>query len=88
MAEKVAEINALACFVEKENEKYVPLVTSAHEIAQTAARLAEEAREIEKCNDSVMRKPHAKDGRLKNKTKLMLDPVFDGEPMEKSDVGS
>jgi methylenetetrahydromethanopterin dehydrogenase len=88
MAEKVAEINALACFVEKENEKYVPLVTSAHEIAQTAARLAEEAREIEKCNDSVMRKPHAKDGRLKNKTKLMLDPVFDGEPIEKSDTGS
>jgi methylenetetrahydromethanopterin dehydrogenase len=88
MAEKVAEINALACFVEKENEKYIPLVTSAHEIAQTAARLAEEAREIEKYNDSVRRKPHAKDGRLKNKTKLMLDPVFDGEPMEKRDVGS
>ena len=88
MAEKVAEINALACFVEKESEKYVPLVASAHEIAQTAARLAEEAREIEKYNDSVMRKPHAKDGRLKNKTKLLLDPVFDGEPMEKSDVGS
>ena len=88
MAEKVAEINALACFVEKESEKYVPLVASAHEIAQTAARLAEEAREIEKYNDSVMREPHAKDGRLKNKTKLLLDPVFDGEPMEKSDVGS
>jgi methylenetetrahydromethanopterin dehydrogenase len=46
MAEKVAEINALACFVEKEKEKYVPLVASAHEIAQSAARLAEEAREI------------------------------------------
>lgn len=88
MAEKVAEINALACFVEKENEKYVPLVASAHEIAQSAARLAEEAREIEKYNDSLMRKPHAKDGRLKNKTKLLLDPVFDEEPMEKSDAGS
>jgi methylenetetrahydromethanopterin dehydrogenase len=44
MTEKVAEINALACFVEKEKEKYIPLVASAHEIAQTAARLAEEAR--------------------------------------------
>jgi methylenetetrahydromethanopterin dehydrogenase len=88
MAEKVAEINALACFVEKENEKYVPLVASAHEIAQAAARLAEEAREIEKYNDSVMRKPHAKDGRLKNKTNLLVDPVFDEEPMGKSDVGS
>lgn len=75
MAEKVAEINALACFVEKEKEKYIPLVASAHEIAQSAARLAEEAREIEKYNDSVMRKPHAKSGQLKNKIELMLDPV-------------
>jgi len=88
MAEKVAEINALACFVEKEKEKYVPLVASAHEIAQTAARLAEEAREIEKYNDSITRKPHAKDGRFKNKTRLLADPVFDGEWMEKSDIGS
>jgi methylenetetrahydromethanopterin dehydrogenase len=88
MAEKVAEINALACFMEKENEKYVPLVASAHEIAQAAARLAEEAREIEKYNDSVMRKPHAKDGRLKNKTNLLVDPVFDEGLMEKSDVES
>jgi methylenetetrahydromethanopterin dehydrogenase len=88
MAEKVAEINALACFMEKENEKYIPLVASAHEIAQTAARLAEEAREIEKYNDSVMRKPHAKSGRLKNKTKLLLEPVFDEEPVEKGAVGS
>ena len=87
LTEKVADINALACFVEKESEKYIPLVTSAHEIAQTAARLAEEAREIEKCNDSVTRKPHAKDGRLKNKTKLMFDPVFDEEPKEQSGVG-
>ena len=88
LAEKVAEINSLACFVEKESEKYIPLVASAHEIAQTAARLAEEAREIEKANDSVMRNPHAKDGRLKNKTKLMLDPVFDEAPKEQSGVGS
>jgi methylenetetrahydromethanopterin dehydrogenase len=88
MTEKVAEINALACFVEKEKEKYIPLVASAHEIAQTAARLAEEAREIEKYNDSVMRKPHAKSGRLKNKTKLLFEPVFDGEPVEKGDAGS
>jgi len=77
MAEKVADINALACFVEKESLKYIPLVASAHEIAQAAARLADEAREMEKCTDSLMRKPHAKDGRLKSKTQLMLDPTFD-----------
>jgi methylenetetrahydromethanopterin dehydrogenase len=86
LTEKVADINALACFVEKESQKYIPLVASAHEIAQAAARLAEEAREIEKYNDSVTRKPHAKDGRLKNKTKLMLDPAFEEETKEQSDV--
>jgi len=79
MAEKVADIDVQACFIEKESEKYVPLVASAHEIAQAAARLAEEAREIEKYNDSLLRKPHAKDGRLKTKTKLMLQPTFDEE---------
>ena len=88
LAEKVAEINALACFVEKEREKYIPLVTSAHEIAQTAAKLAEEAREIEKYNDSVMRKPHAKSGRTKAKTKLMLEPTFDEEPSDNKEVAS
>lgn len=79
LTEKIAEIDALACFVEKESDKYIPLVASAHEIAQTAARLAEEAREIEKYNDSLVRKPHAKDGRTKTKTKLMTPPTFDGE---------
>jgi methylenetetrahydromethanopterin dehydrogenase len=79
LAEKVAEINTQACFIEKESEKYIPLVACAHEIAQTAARLAEEAREIEKYNDSLMRKPHAKDGKPKTKTKLMALPTFDGE---------
>jgi methylenetetrahydromethanopterin dehydrogenase len=79
LAEKVAEINTLACFIEKESQKYVPLVACAHEIAQASARLAEEAREIEKCNDTVMRKPHAKSGKTKIKTKLMLSPVYDEE---------
>jgi methylenetetrahydromethanopterin dehydrogenase len=87
MNEKVADINALACFVEKESAKYIPLVASAHEVAQAAARLAEEAREVEKYNDSVMRKPHARSGRTKNKTKLMLDPVFDDENKEQSAIG-
>jgi methylenetetrahydromethanopterin dehydrogenase len=79
MAEKVADINTIACFIEKENEKYIPLVASAHEVAQAAARLAEEAREIEKYTDELLRKPHAKDGKLKYKTKLMAQPTFDEE---------
>jgi methylenetetrahydromethanopterin dehydrogenase len=79
LAEKIADINVQACFMEKESEKYIPLVACAHEIAQAAARLAEDAREIEKGNDTVMRKPHSKSGKLKIKTKLMLPPVSDEE---------
>ena len=79
LAEKIADINVQACFIEKESEKYIPLVTCAHEIAQTAARLAEDAREIEKGNDTVMRRPHSKSGKLKIKTKLMFPPVSDEE---------
>jgi methylenetetrahydromethanopterin dehydrogenase len=83
LTEKIAEINAQACFMEKESEKYIPLVTCAHEIAQAAARLAEEAREIEKYSDTLKRKPHAKDGKPKIKTKLMLQPTFAEENSEK-----
>jgi methylenetetrahydromethanopterin dehydrogenase len=79
LAEKVAQINTVACFIEKESQKYIPLVACAHEIAQASARLAEEAREIEKCNDTVMRKPHAKSGKTKIKNKLMQSPVYETE---------
>jgi methylenetetrahydromethanopterin dehydrogenase len=74
MLKKVAEINVKACFVEKDKEKYIPLVACAHEIVQASANLAEEAREIEKYTDRLLRTPHAKDGRLKMKDKLMSSP--------------
>jgi methylenetetrahydromethanopterin dehydrogenase len=77
LTEKIAEINLQACFVEKESSKYIPLVACAHEIAQAAARLAEEAREIEKYGDTLVRKPHSKEGKIKTKTKLMTLPVFE-----------
>jgi len=72
MLKKAAEINVQACFIEKDKEKYVPMVACAHEIVQVGASLAEEAREIEKCGDTLLRTPHAKDGRLKTKDKLMF----------------
>ncbi len=74
LLKKVAEINVQACFIEKDKERYIPLVACAHEIVQASARLAEEAREIEKYGDTLLRTPHAKDGRLKVKDKLMLPP--------------
>lgn len=79
LLKKSAEINAKACFIEKEKEKYIPLVACAHEIVQASASLAEEAREIEKYADSLLRTPHAKDGRLKTKDKLMLPPKAEKE---------
>ena len=83
LTKKVAEINTRACFMEKEKEKYIPLVACAHEIVQVAAKLAEEAREIEKYSDTLVRRPHSKDGKLKIKEKLMLPLTFDEETYDK-----
>ncbi|MFQ5815450.1 MAG: F420-dependent methylenetetrahydromethanopterin dehydrogenase, partial [Candidatus Hydrothermarchaeaceae archaeon] len=70
MAEKVAELNAKACFSLKEPSEYVPLVAAAHEMAREAARLADEARELEKTSDSLLRKPHSPEGELLEKRGL------------------
>jgi methylenetetrahydromethanopterin dehydrogenase len=83
LTKRIAEINVRACFVEKEKEKYIPLVACAHEIAQVAARLAEEAREIEKYSDTLVRRPHSKDGKPKVKDKLLLSPAQDEEAFQK-----
>jgi len=83
LTKKVAEVNARACFVEKEKEKYIPFVACAHEIAQIAATLAEQAREIEKYADTLVRRPHSKEGKPKVKDKLMLPPTFDEEVYQK-----
>lgn len=82
LLKKVAEINFQGCFIEKEKEKYIPLVACAHEIVQVSAKLAEEAREIEKYTDTLLRTPHGKDGRLKTKTRLMLRPEVAEEKSE------
>ncbi len=74
IAERVAEITVRACFVERDPEKYIPLACSAHEMMRIASKLAEEAREIEKSNDTVLRTPHARDGRILRKTGLMEKP--------------
>jgi methylenetetrahydromethanopterin dehydrogenase len=55
-------------------ERYIPIVASAHEMMAAAARLAEEARELEKPTDAVLRRPHADDGKILSKRKLMEKP--------------
>ncbi len=55
------------CFKEKDPAKIIQLVTVGHELMRTAAILADEAREIEKYQDSVMRTPHSSTGDIKHK---------------------
>src|SRR5512137_1555579 len=71
IAMAVAGQNVKGCFMTKEWEKYIPIVASAHEMMKVAAILCDEAREIEKAGDSVLRKPHKKDGVLVAKNKLV-----------------
>ncbi|MCP1714232.1 methylenetetrahydromethanopterin dehydrogenase [Methanocalculus alkaliphilus] len=74
IAQGVAAVTVKGCFMTKEWEKYIPIITSAHEMMRHASLLCEEARELEKAGDSVLRKPHKKDGVLVSKTKLISKP--------------
>jgi methylenetetrahydromethanopterin dehydrogenase len=74
VASAVAMVNVKGCFMTKEWEKYIPIVSSAHEMMRAAAVLCDEARELEKAGDGIIRKPHKKDGVLVSKTKLVSKP--------------
>ena len=74
IASAVAMVNVKGCFMTKEWEQYVPIVASAHEMMRAATILCDEARELEKAVDGVIRKPHKKDGVLVSKTKLVTKP--------------
>ena len=52
----------------------MPLLAAAHEMMRAAGRLADEARELEKGGDKVMRKPHFNDGTLGEKRNLIEKP--------------
>jgi methylenetetrahydromethanopterin dehydrogenase len=66
LASSVSKVTAQACFVLKEREEYMPLLAAAHEMMRTAAIMCDQAREIEKSNDTVIRRPHhAKQNLLK-----------------------
>lgn len=74
IAAAVAMVNVKGCFMTKGFENYVPIVASAHEMMRSAMLLCEEAREIEKGCDGVVRKPHKNDGTLVSKTTLVSKP--------------
>ncbi len=74
-ARRVADLTTEACFKIQEWERYTPIAAAAHEMLRNAAKLADEAREIEKYSDTLQRAPHAKDGSPMVKSKLMEKPV-------------
>jgi methylenetetrahydromethanopterin dehydrogenase len=74
IATKVADIDVEGCFMVRDAEKYIPIVASAHEMIGIAAKLATEAREIEKSNDTVFRNPHSGKGTTVSKSKLLDKP--------------
>ncbi len=73
-ARRVADLTTEGCFVIKEWERYTPIVASGHEMMRAAARLADEARELEKAGDTVYRAPHHRDGSLLSKSRLIEKP--------------
>ena len=58
LAASVSKVTGKACFQLKDKSEYMPLLAAAHEMMRTAALLCDDAREIEKSNDTVIRKPH------------------------------
>lgn len=75
MLETVADLTTKACFIIKEWEKYTIVAASAHELARTASKLADEVREIEKMGDRLARMPHAKSGDRLFKRELVSKPT-------------
>ena len=74
MAAAVANLDTKGCFMLKDHNQYIPIVAAAHEMASAAAKLAAEAREIEKSNDTVTRTPHMGDGCIGKKCVLLEKP--------------
>jgi methylenetetrahydromethanopterin dehydrogenase len=75
IARRVADLTVEGCFVVKEWERYTQLVAAAHEMMREAARLADEAREIDKATDMILRTPHHDDGAVLQKRKLLEKPT-------------
>jgi len=75
IARVVADLTVEGCFIVKEWERYTTIVAAAHEMMKYAAKLADEARELEKSNDNVYRSPHSKVGVILSKRKLIEKPT-------------
>lgn len=74
IAEAVSAVTADGCFKEQDPGRYIQMVAAGHEMMRAAARLADEARELEKAQDTVTRTPHATSGATRRKTRLGAKP--------------
>jgi methylenetetrahydromethanopterin dehydrogenase len=69
-ARRVANLSTEGTFKVEEPERYLPILAAAHELLRQAAKTADDAREMEKANDSAMRLAHFSKGETRKKTKL------------------
>ena len=75
IAQKVAAINTEGCFKINDRLEYIAQVATAHEMMRQAAKLADEAREIEKAANKVRRQPHSYNGDVQDKRTLKEKPT-------------
>jgi methylenetetrahydromethanopterin dehydrogenase len=69
-ARRVAALSTEGTFKIEEPERYLPILAAAHELIRLAAKTADEAREVEKANDTAVRLAHFSKGETRKKTKL------------------
>lgn len=75
IAQQVAVINTEGCFKINDRLEYIAQVAAAHEMMRQAAKLADEAREIEKAANKVRRQPHSYEGDIQDKRTLKEKPT-------------
>jgi methylenetetrahydromethanopterin dehydrogenase len=73
-SKEVASLTTEAVFKIEDRKEALPVLAAAHELMRMAAKLADEAREIEKGNDTVVRLAHYKKGDLRRRVRLMDEP--------------
>ncbi len=69
-ARAVAKLSTEGVFKTEDRNEAIPILSAAHELMRQAAALADEARELEKANDTVVRLAHFKKGNVRRKTEL------------------
>ena len=73
-SKEVASLSTEAVFKIEDRKEALPVLAAAHELMRMAAKLADEAREIEKSNDTAVRLAHYKKGDLRRRVKLFDEP--------------